>query len=62
MSLPNSSKKGFRAMNKCGICHCIIIAQAHRVVCYSCEDDEDRSLALYVEYDADNQRWFLDGI
>ena len=49
-------------MNKCGICACIIIAQDHRVVCYSCEENEAADIAPYVEYNADHQRWFLDGL
>lgn len=47
-------------MNKCGFCSCVIIADRHRVVCYTCEE-----LSLNVlpgVDDQDHRRWFLDGL
>lgn len=47
-------------VNKCGICSCRIIAQAHRVVCYSCELNELNYLPGIDDFD--HRRWFFDGL
>ena len=46
-------------MNKCGICGCRIIAQEHRIVCYSCELDQINPVPGVEDFD--QRRWFLDG-